>query len=351
LIEGLQAPRGGTKEIYSDEALGKKVFLTDRSAAIWDHFDRAQSLAYSILTTSLGISTLDANSVSARLSGAREERLRKSSSQSAFLVIEAAYLTRGDRLGLAGRSVLGNFGLALPNGFREEVEEKHQPFFQQAQSFLYFAFPSVSGLILMGDCIVADHPKGYPLYVLTSSASARSSLNYPIPVETEEEFELLTALFRRSDDLQIFRSTFQLFAGSATNIRDNLRAFLFAFTALESFLVTFFKRHKQRLFQHRKDAISPEISKYVEDIEKRREDQGRTDDSLPIAYRFALIASYLQLESIAERADKFDDVVDKRNAIAHGYAYNEATLPTAQVWELLGQLVCSYIKGKSLGDA
>jgi transcriptional regulator with XRE-family HTH domain len=68
LIEGLQAPRGGTKEIYSDEALGKKVFLTDRSAAIWDHFDRAQSLAYSILTTVVGISTLDANSVSARLS-------------------------------------------------------------------------------------------------------------------------------------------------------------------------------------------------------------------------------------------------------------------------------------------
>lgn len=142
LIEGLQAPRGGAKEVYSDEALGKKVFLTDRSAAIWDHFDRAQSLAYSIVTTIVGIGTLDANSVSARLSEAREERLRKFNVQSAFLVIEAAYLTRGERLGLAGRSVWGNFGLALPNGFREEVEAKHKPFFQQAQSFLYFAFPS-----------------------------------------------------------------------------------------------------------------------------------------------------------------------------------------------------------------
>ena len=115
--------------------------------------------------------------------------------------------------------------------------------------------------------------------------------------------------------------------------------------------MTFFKRHKQRLFQHRKDAISPDISQYVADIEKRREDQGRTDDSLPIAYRFALIASYLKLESIAERADKFDEVVDRRNEIAHGYAYNEATLPTAQVWALLGELVRSYIKGKSLDDA
>jgi hypothetical protein len=52
------------------------------------------------------------------------------------LIVEAAYATEGARLGIAGKSVWGNFGLALPIGFREEAEISHKPFFEQAQSLL-----------------------------------------------------------------------------------------------------------------------------------------------------------------------------------------------------------------------
>lgn len=119
---------------------------------------------------------------------------------------------------------------------------------------------------------------------------------------------------------------------------------MFAFTAFEAFLSRLFKKHRERLLEHRQGALAREIEKYIGEIEQRRKDQGRTDDDFPIAYKFALVASYLGLEKIAEKADKFDDVTDERNAIAHGYDFDAATLPTAEVWHLLGQLVRSYIK-------
>jgi hypothetical protein len=62
-----------------------------------------------------------------------KERLQKFNDQSASLIVEAAYATEGARLDIAGESVWGNFGLALPIGFREEVEISHKPFFEQAR--------------------------------------------------------------------------------------------------------------------------------------------------------------------------------------------------------------------------
>jgi hypothetical protein len=302
LVEGLQAPTDGAKQIYSDKTVGKKVYLTDRSDDIWSYFDTAQSLAYSIVTTIVGIQAFSCTAIAERLAETAKERLQKFNDQSAFLIVEAAYATEGARLGIAGKSVWGNFGLALPIGFREEVEISHKPFFEQAQSFLYFAFPSISGLAPTGNCIVADHPKGYPLYVLTSSASGRITVSAPMPADPADGFELLEALFQHSGKLQNFQPTFRLFAGSATNVRDNFRAFLFAFTALEAFLSRFFKNHRQRLLEHRQSALAREIERYIEEIEQRRKDQGRTEDDFPIAYKFALVASYLgSKRSLKER--------------------------------------------------
>jgi hypothetical protein len=100
---------------------------------------------------------------------------------------------------------------------------------------------------------------------------------------------------------------------------------------------------QERLLQHRKDALSPEIQNYVEEIEQRRKDQGRTEDDYPIAYKFALIASYLGFDDLDETVDDFDNVTRDRNAIAHGYDFDEARLPTEKVWILLGRFVRHYM--------
>jgi hypothetical protein len=95
-------------------------------------------------------------------------------------------------------------------------------------------------------------------------------------------------------------------------VRDNLRAFLFAFTALEAFLNRFFKRQKQTLFQRRRLTLSSDIQDYIEDIEERRKDQGRSEEDFPIAYKFALISSFLMLDKLAETVDDFDEATRQR---------------------------------------
>jgi hypothetical protein len=99
------------------------------------------------------------------------------------------------------------------------------------------------------------------------------------------------------------------------------------------------KSTNNALLQHRKDNLSPIIKTYVEEIEQRREKQGRTEDDHPIAFKFALIASFLGFGDLYEAVDEFDDMTRHRNAIAHGYDFDEATLPTVKVWILLCQLV------------
>ena len=51
LAEGLQAQVGGPRVYYSNEARGKKVYLTSRTDEIWNHIDTAQTISYVILTS------------------------------------------------------------------------------------------------------------------------------------------------------------------------------------------------------------------------------------------------------------------------------------------------------------
>lgn len=251
-------------------------------------------------------------------------------------MVEASHEEEAGRIGTIGQSEQREFCLALPNGFMGEVEARHKVFLEQSQALLSFVIPSVTGLQPAGKCIVADHPSGKPLYVLTFGMTARPSVLKPMLANGPE---LFATLFQHSADLEYFQTAFRLSAGSTSNARDNLRAFLFAFTALDSFLSRFFKKYKQRLLHHRKDSLSPAIQTYVEEIEQRREKQGRTEDDYPLAYKFAVIASYLGFNNLDKTADEFDNVTRHRNAIAHGYDFNEASLPTTEARTLLGELV------------
>jgi hypothetical protein len=51
--------------------------------------------------------------------------------------------------------------------------------------------PSVTGFEETGSCIVADHPSGKPLYVLSASMTGRLSVSSPIPENGPEQFATL----------------------------------------------------------------------------------------------------------------------------------------------------------------
>jgi hypothetical protein len=277
LVEGLQTPQKDTLELYS--APGKKVFLTGNGHEDWNHIDTVITIAYISLTSMLQGKVWDLSDYASHIATTRQERVRRYGPNPAFLFVEASHQEDGARIGPIGLSDERDFCLALPNGFRGEVEDRHQSFIDRSKAFLSFGMPNVVGLVDAGSCIVADHPSGKPLYILTSSMSVTPTLSSPINATS---LEGLQAFFADTESLN-FESVMKLSADSISNRRDNLRAFLFAFTALDAFLRAFFKQHKQSLLLHRKAGLSPEVQKYAKEIEERREPQrkkSRTQDTL-----------------------------------------------------------------------
>ena len=260
-------------------------------------------------------------------------------------MLEASHEEEAASVGEIGQSDECDFCLAMGNGFRDQVEARHKSFVDQSQAFLTFAMPNVVGLPDAGSCIMADHPSGKPLYVLTFRGSVLPTLSAPIPAERPE---LFTTLFKHSVELTDFQAVFRLSAGSASNRRDNLRAFLFAITAMDSFLTNFFSENRQRLVRHRKDHLSPAIRKYVEETEQRIDKQGRAEDDRPLAYKFALIASYLGFQDLERTYKEFNEATKQLVAVTHGYDYDEATLPAAKVRQWLGELVRLQVAAKTL---
>ena len=201
--------------------------------------------------------------------------------------------------------------------------------------------PSVTGFEETGSCIVADHPSGKPLYVLSASMIGRLSVSSPIPENGPEQF---ATLFQHSAELDNFQTVFRLSAGSASNARDNLRAFLFAFTALEVFVGKCIHWYKTQLQGLTERDHSSKIHTYLERLRQRKEEH-------VLSYKFALIASFLALDNLDETITKFDQAKKCRNDIVHGDPFDEAALPIAKVRNWLGELVRLHLAREDSVDS
>jgi hypothetical protein len=338
-VEGLQSLSEAPILLYEDQD-GKKVHLTSHAHEGLDRIATVRSIAHVILTGMFQGKTGISNEFASQVSAAKEDRIRQYGPNAAFLVAEATHEQDAASIGQITPSDDREFYLAWPDGnFKDEIEKRHKPFLDQSLAFLAFAMPSVSGFEAVGNCIVADHSRGKPLYVLAPSfGRVRVSVPNPIPAEGPEQY---ATLFRHSAELEQFQTSFRLSAGSALNARDNLRSFVFAFTALESFLNKLFSEHKERLLK--KEHLSPKSKAYINGIDKRRQDEGRTKDDYPVAYKFVLVASFLGLDKLDDTIKEFDATVGDRNDIAHGREFAEDALPVAKVRNWLGELVRLHV--------
>jgi hypothetical protein len=106
------------------------------------------------------------------------------------LFVEASHEEDGARVGPNGLSDERDFCLAVPNGFRDEVEDSHRSFIERSKASLSFGVPNVVGLLDAGSCIVGNHPSGKPFYILTSSMSVRLTLSVPIAATSLEGWRL-----------------------------------------------------------------------------------------------------------------------------------------------------------------
>jgi len=335
LVEGLQNPLEGPRLLYSDSEQSKKIYLTDQSYEGLHHIDTVHTLGNIFLTTMLQGKSWDFNAFTDYVSATNQERLKRYGSNAAFLIVEASHEEEAASIGTIAESDERNFCLALPNMFKDKVRELHKSFITKAQAFLSFGMPDVIGLQNVGDCIVADHPSGKPLYVMTFSMSANPTLLKPIPAGSLDAF---AEFFTDPDDSLTLETATRLSADSLLNRRDNLRSFVFAFTALDSFLSKFYKQHKQDLLQLTEADLSTRIYEYVERIRDLMK-TGQIGRTYPLGFRFALVASYLGLKDLDNMITKFDNAKQYRDDIAHGNPFDEAALPTAKVRNWLGELI------------
>ena len=114
LAEGLQAPVGGPRVYYSNEARGKKVYLTSRTDEIWNHIDTAQTISYVILTSLFHGKQWDPTEFTNHRSERAQKRLQQYGDNSAFLVLEASHEEEASRIGTIAESEERDFCLALP---------------------------------------------------------------------------------------------------------------------------------------------------------------------------------------------------------------------------------------------
>ena len=328
LVEGLQSPADGPLLLFSDAQQGKKVFLTGYTHDGLNHIDSVHTIGIA-LTAMFHGETWDPNQFGPYLAETQQNRIRRYGDNAAFLVVEASHEADAASIGMIGQSEDRDYCLAITNGFKDAARERHKHFLDQSQTFLSFAMPSVTGFEETGSCIVADHPSGKPLYVLSASMIGRLSVSSPIPENGPEQF---ATLFQHSAELDNFQTVFRLSAGSASNARDNLRAFLFAFTALEVFVGKCIHWYKTQLEGLTERDRSPKIHTYLERLRQCKEEH-------VLSYKFALIASFLALDNLDETITKFDQAKKCRNDIVHGDPFDEAALPIAKVRNWLGELV------------
>lgn len=333
LVEGLQCPTGGFLVLYSDPEQERKISLAGHDDDGRHHVATVHTIALKMLSIMVQSAPYDVKEFGRYLEETKQEKVRRYGPNATFLVLEVSHEEEAASVGEIGQSDECDFCLAMGNGFRDQVETRHKTFLEQSQSFLSFAMPSVVGLQDAGSCIMADHPSGKPLYVITSSASVLPTLSAPIP---EEGPELFTTLFKHSVELTDFQTMFRLFAGSTSNRRDNLRAFLFAFIALEVFVCRFSKQYGIQLYRLTEKDHSPKIHAHLERLRKEGKEH-------VLSYKFARVSSYLALDNLDGIIDEFGAANKYRNKIAHGDPFDEAVLPTAKVRNWLGELVRLYM--------
>jgi hypothetical protein len=169
------------------------VLLTDNSYEGFHHFDTVRTIANIILTSMFQGKTWDLDQFRTYVSTTTQERLQHYGPDATFLVVEASHEEEASCIDTIGESDQRDLCLTLPNGFRDAVEIRHKAFLDRSKAFLSFAMPSVVGLEDARSCILANHPSGKPLYILTSSMSVRPTLSAPIVANSLEGLEAFFA--------------------------------------------------------------------------------------------------------------------------------------------------------------
>lgn len=164
-------------------------------------------------------------------------------------------------------------------------------------------------------------------------SSFGGSATFSNALTTESTEKLKEYIFKLGDNNQYNRITRLLFRASS-NKSDNMKSFIFAWTALDIFLNKLFKIYKPKFFFKYTENEAPEVVKNI--FEK-------TNDQYSLMEKFIIIISIVHVD-IEIDVNKFKRIKKLRNDFIHGNKdIKETDLPTDELINLVRKYLTLHL--------
>jgi hypothetical protein len=171
------------------------------------------------------------------------------------------------------------------------------------------------------------------------SASFGGASAYVAAEVTEPEASVIAQYIQRISNAASFDKPLRLHTESLEASRDNFRAFLSAWSALEMLVGKLFPIYQELLIADLKSTNStPGLHAYLDQMASVMKSKHRLAD------KFSVISSYLDEEEKSDDLAKFLALKRTRDALSHGEEILDTTLPTREVQSLFDKYFQNHIR-------
>jgi hypothetical protein len=313
--------------IWKDDS--DSAYLTKDLGPFVDHVDRSSAILHGLMK---GIFNRTEGDVRDRISDrvlkiqAEREKMYQSG---AFLVFHG--VRDAPELKLDNHRELPEFNTAFDAFDKAEMRERFWPAVARSLAAVTLSLQDRSDprISKVTDGMYILHPDSIkPTYSFTFTAgNLRMSIGTMLDDDTKNRIHHYAKRLRKGHNIE---KVLDQFVQSLAKEKDEFRAFLAAWTALEIFITSTFKRtYEQCWFDRLRDASPPSSQPYFKNVKDVMSDRHRLLD------KFVVIASLLDPESGTDAIAKFKTIKQIRDNVFHGSDDPNMAYPTDQTQELL----------------
>jgi hypothetical protein len=312
-VEGLRSPDPNPVIVLS-EIGGRTAILTSQPDRDLLEIDTRVALSNACLNTLFAGITYESGpkAVEIEIKKLRQERLRKYASLVYLLVTATHEIEHEDLSDVAKCSPYFN----EPN-LQKRLRAEDEEFVERCCATLILSQRNVSGLFYERDeSFFIEHPSSQPVYVMSFSMSATPTVSRPLDVDDQGRPVFFQLSQSEGTDL---RTVFRLVKNSFGAGQDNLRAFLFLWTALEVFINKYCEENAQaiaKLFVAKKPTW---LFEFIS--------EGASESKNTLADRFLLASFLLNVPEADLAIQDFKTIKKFRDHLLHGRPISENSLP------------------------
>ena len=352
-VKGLSSLQSeNDEEIIVDSANNFRVILTNDPDTFCFEGDRSTAIANLMLNSMFGQvqSGTFHEQLEETASGIKQSRKQKLGAGSYLIFFKDGNV---DEFTPSNQGENEEFVICFDGASKEPIRQASEPYIITALSTLMLAASNTQGVLQVSDEVVFFRDDNKPVYCYTPSLSGTLSVSQCI---TLEEVSSVSDLYKILIANQNLERVVRLLVSSLKTDNDVLRSFLFGWMALEIFINKAFIIYEPRFFNEISIGHFPEVlPQFLDRIQKviKGKDIFSGNDFLTIlrensekirsemrgnkyglSAKFALVVSFIALESAEEDVKEFMTAKKQRDDLLHGQNIVEAKLPVEAVQKL-----------------